>query len=91
MVLDNLANLEADFAIYDKWGFRDSVNVDTGTVSNFYLSLDQGIIMAAIGNALAEDVLRDAFATKAVRKVLQPIIGMETFNAGPRAAAAGLH
>ncbi len=91
MVLDNLANLEADFAIYDKWGFRDSVNVDTGTVSNFYLSLDQGIIMAAIGNALTDDVLRDAFATKAVRKVLQPIIGMETFNAGPRAAAAGLH
>ncbi len=43
--------------------------------------------MAAIGNALAGDVLRDAFATKAVRKVLQPIIGMETFNAGPRAAA----
>ncbi len=90
MVLDNLAKLEADFAIYDKWGFRDSVNVDSGRVSDFYLSLDQGIIMAAIGNALAGDILRDAFATKAVRKILQPIIGMETFNAGPRAAAAGL-
>jgi hypothetical protein len=43
--------------------------------------------MAAIGNALADDVLRDAFATKNVRKVLQPIIGMETFGAGPRSAA----
>jgi hypothetical protein len=85
--LDNLANLKSDFAIYDKWGFRDSVNVDSGAVSNAYLSLDQGIIMAAIGNALAKDVLRDAFATKSVRKVLQPIIGMETFNAGPRDAA----
>ena len=74
-VLDNLANLKADFAIYDKWGFRDSVNVDTGSVSDFYLSLDQGIIMAAIGNALADDVLRDAFATKEFRKVLQPVIG----------------
>ena len=41
-----------DFAIYDRWGFRDSVNVDTGVVSGFYLSLDQAIIMAAIGNAL---------------------------------------
>ena len=50
--LANLANLEADFDIYDKWGFRDSVNVDTGAVSDYYLSLDQGIIMAAIGNAL---------------------------------------
>jgi hypothetical protein len=43
--------------------------------------------MAAIGNALADDILRDAFATKEVRKVLRPIIGMETFNAGPRDAA----
>jgi len=85
-VLQNLANLEADFAIYDRWGFRDSVNVDSGVVSNFYLSLDQGIIMAAIGNALADEVLRDAFATKEVRKVLRPVIGVETFNAGPRNA-----
>ena len=32
----------------------------------------------------ADDILRDAFATKEFRKVLQPMIGMETFNAGPR-------
>jgi hypothetical protein len=63
------------------------VNVDTGFVSGFYLSLDQGIIMAAIGNALADDVLRESFATKDFRKVLQPVINMETFNAGPREAA----
>jgi hypothetical protein len=88
--LDNLAKLKADFDIYDKWGFRDSVNVDSGFVSDSYLSLDQGIIMAAIGNALANDMLRDAFATKAVRKALQPIIGMETFNAGPRDAAESI-
>jgi hypothetical protein len=86
-VMADLANLKSDFAIYDRWGFRDSVNVGTGTVSSAYLSLDQGIIMAAIGNALAGDVLRDAFATKDVRKALQPVIGLETFNAGPRDAA----
>jgi hypothetical protein len=86
-VMANLARLRTDFAIYDRWGFRDSVNVDTGAVSNSYLSLDQGIIMAAIGNALEDDMLRDAFATKSVRKALQPIIGMETFGAGPRSAA----
>ncbi|HET9347366.1 MAG TPA: glucoamylase family protein [Candidatus Limnocylindrales bacterium] len=86
MTLENLANLADDFEIYGEWGFRDSVNVDTGVVSDFYLSLDQGIIMAAIGNALADDVLRDAFATKEVRKVLRPIIGLETFSAGPRNA-----
>src|SRR5829696_4585085 len=86
-VMDNLANLEADFDIYDDWGFRDSVNVDTGVVSEYYLSLDQGIIMAAIGNALSKDVLRHAFATKEFAKVLRPVMGMETFNAGPRKAA----
>jgi len=91
MVLEDLASLKADFDIYDRWGFRDSVNVQTGTVSDAYLSLDQGIIMAAIGNALAGDVLRNAFATKAIRKALQPVIGMETFNAGPRGAAQTLH
>ena len=86
-VLADLANLKGDFGIYDKWGFRDSVNVDSGAVSSYYLSLDQGIIMAALGNALGNDFLRDAFATKDFRKVLQPVIGMETFNAGPRDAA----
>jgi hypothetical protein len=85
--LANLAKLKSDFGIYDHWGFRDSVNVDSGVVSGAYLALDQGIIMASVGNALANDVLRDAFATKAFRKVLQPVVGMETFNAGPRDAA----
>lgn len=86
--LANLANLERDFAIYGPWGFRDSVNVDTGTVSDAYLSLDQGMIMAAIGNALENDMLREAFATKSFRKALRPVISVETFNAGPRDRAA---
>ena len=93
-VMENLANLEADFNndaepgrdMYDRWGFRDSVNVDSGEVSDFYLSLDQGIVMAAIGNALADDILRNAFATADVRDVLQPVIGIERFHAGPRSA-----
>ena len=83
--MENLAKLEADFAIYDKWGFRDSVNVDSGGLW-LYLSLDQGIVMAAIGNALADDLLRDAFATEEVREELEPLIGMERFNVGPRSA-----
>jgi hypothetical protein len=86
-VMADLAALKSDFAIYDRWGFHDSVNVDTGVVSGGYLSLDQGIVMASIGNELAGDVLRHAFATRDVRIVLKPIIGMETFGAGPREAA----
>jgi hypothetical protein len=80
----NLGRLEADFDVYGKWGFRDSVNVDTGVASNFYLSLDQGMIMAAIGNALAGDVLRRAFVTRATERALRPVVGVEEFAADPR-------
>jgi hypothetical protein len=91
MTLQNLANLRNDFSIYGAWGFHDSVNVQTGTVSNFYLSLDQGIIMAAIGNALANDMLRQAFASHEFKTALQPVISMETFSAGPRGVIGTLH
>ena len=37
--------------------------------------------MAAIGNALGHDMMRDAFATKEVKKALKPLIGMERFGA----------
>jgi hypothetical protein len=81
--LNNLARLKHDFAIYDKWGFHDSVNVGTGFVSPYYLSLDQGIIMAAIGNALGHDMLRHAFVTPEFEQALRPVISIEEFNAGP--------
>ena len=79
----NLAKLAGDSrACTDEWGFRDSVNVDTGAVSDdWYLSLDQGIIMAAIGNALGHDMLRKAFATKEVKAALKPLMAMEQFGA----------
>jgi hypothetical protein len=80
----NLARLERDFDIYTRWGFRDSVNVDSGHVSDAYLSLDQGMIMAAIGNALGHDVLRRAFSTRDVERELRPVMGVEEFSASPR-------
>jgi len=88
--LANLAKLERNFPIYDKWGFRDSVNVKTGTVSDSYLSLDQGIVMAAIGNELNHDMLQRAFATQQFKQALQPVISIEQFNAGPRDRVAQL-
>jgi hypothetical protein len=82
--VDNLRKLEQDFGIYTRWGFLDSVNVDTGAVSDSYLSLDQGMIMAAIGNALAGDFLRTLFVTEPFQRALRPPIGVEEFNAFPR-------
>ena len=80
--LRNLTKLQRDFpGLYTKWGFRDTVNVDTGVVSGSYLSLDQGMIMAALGNALDRDVLRRAFADRALERGLRPVIGVEEFGA----------
>jgi hypothetical protein len=80
--LADLQKLAHDFpGLYGKWGFRDSVNVGSGVVSDSYLSLDQGMIMAAIGNDLAGDVLRNAFTTKDVERTLGSVIGREQFGA----------
>jgi Putative glucoamylase/Protein of unknown function (DUF3131)/RTX calcium-binding nonapeptide repeat (4 copies) len=81
----NLSALERDFAgLYTDLGFLDSVNVDSGVVSGSYLSLDQGMIMAALANALGGDVMRAAFATSEVKRALRPVIAVEEFNARPR-------
>jgi hypothetical protein len=76
----NVSRLAHDFpGLYGKWGFRDSVNVQTKRVSDAYLSLDQGMIMAALGNALGDDVLRKAFADPGLERSLRPVIGVERF------------
>jgi hypothetical protein len=51
-------------------------------VSDYYLALDQGMIMAALGNALAQDMLREAFVTPAFQRALRPVLAVEVFNAG---------
>lgn len=79
--LDNLRRLARDFpGLYDKWGFKDSVNVDTGEISPAYLSLDQGMIMAALSNELSHDLLRRAFSDRELERGLRPVIGVERFT-----------
>jgi Protein of unknown function (DUF3131)/Putative glucoamylase/RTX calcium-binding nonapeptide repeat (4 copies) len=65
-------------------GFFDAVNADTDQPEDAYLSLDQGIIMAALGNALGRDVLRDAFATRDLEHAVRPAIAVEEFSVTPR-------
>jgi hypothetical protein len=78
----DVARLARDFpGLYGKWGFRDSVNVMTKHVSDAYLSLDQGMIMAALGNALRHDVVRRGFADPRLERTLRPVIGVEEFGA----------
>ncbi len=80
----DLRELERDFPVYTPLGFVDSVNVDSGVASKAYLSLDQGMIMASLGNALGHDVLRRAFATRDFERALRPVIGVEEFASSPR-------
>jgi hypothetical protein len=80
--LANLRALAAGFPAYGANGFRDSVNVRTGQVSERVLMLDQGMILAAIANALCDDVLKRGFATGAVEAVIRPLIAEERFEAG---------
>jgi hypothetical protein len=80
--LTNLANLEADFpGLYGPGGFKDSVNVATGVVADRYLSLDQGMVIAALANELGHDKLQK-YLERTLRQSLKPLMAMERFGAG---------
>ena len=79
--LQNLANLRRDFKdAYGSYGFYDAINVQTGQVAQYYLALDQGMIMAAIANQLANNQLQGYFANGDVKRVLEPLLGQEVFG-----------
>ncbi|MBX6311555.1 MAG: DUF3131 domain-containing protein [Isosphaeraceae bacterium] len=80
----NLRALEGRFpTLYTRYGFRDSVNLSTGRVSDCVLALDQGMIMAAIANALADNVMQHAFSDGLIEEAIRPLIAPEEFTAGP--------
>jgi Putative glucoamylase/Protein of unknown function (DUF3131) len=81
--MKNLANLKADFDSYGPGGFYDAIAVRSGTVATRYLSLDQGMIMGALGNYLDHDALRGYFVSKEVKRELKPLMQMERFSAKP--------
>lgn len=78
--LKNLAKIEDDFDAYGKGGFYDAVAVRSGQVSKRYLSLDQGMVMAALGNALAGDDVRDYVSRGALEKKVRPLMAQEVFT-----------
>jgi hypothetical protein len=78
--LANLEKLREDFDAYGPGGFYDAIAVRSGTVSREYLALDQGMIIAALGNALTGDDLRGYVSRGAVERKLRPLMAMETFG-----------
>ncbi|XVQ06814.1 glucoamylase family protein [Spirillospora sp. CA-255316] len=79
--LTNLRALARDFDAYDdRYGFRDSVNVTTGRVSDFVLALDQGMIAAALAQQLRPGLLQRPFRTGGFRSRVRPLLRMEHFS-----------
>ena len=85
--MDNLGALAAGFPVYGEFGFHDSVDVRDGRVSNHILTLDQGMVMASIANALGGNILQQAFCAGAIETVIRPLIAPEQFglDANPEA------
>ena len=78
--LENLAAIARDFDAYGKGGFYDAVAVRSGQVSQRYLALDQGMVMAALGNALTGDALRRYVSQGAMERTLKPLMKQEVFT-----------
>ena len=79
---DNLVRLQKNLRAYGPGGFYDAIAVVSNTPAERYLSLDQAMVMGAVGNVAAGDVLRRAFSTSKVEQALRPIISMEEFGSG---------
>jgi LPXTG-motif cell wall-anchored protein len=84
-VLANLDGLESDFDSYGPGGFYDAIAVRSGTVAQTYLSLDQSMIMAAIGNYLTDGSLQDYFVDDQLEAALRPLMEAEVFSASAEA------
>ena len=82
--LRNLHNLRTDFDAYGPGGFYDAVAVGSGDVSRRYLSLDQGMVMAALGNALAGDDMRRYVARGSMQHEIRPLMRREVFASAAR-------
>ncbi|MFI1730889.1 glucoamylase family protein [Streptomyces acidicola] len=77
----NLRALDRDLGAYDdRYGFRDSVNVTTGRVSDFVLALDQGMIAAALAQHLRPGLLQRPFRTGGFQSRVRPTLAKERFS-----------
>lgn len=78
--MDNLAALRSDPGAYGPGGFYDAVAVGSGTVAETYLALDQGMVMAALGNELRQDSVQRCTVRGAIRQVIEPLLAIEEFS-----------
>lgn len=75
----NLRRIERDFDAYGRGGFYDAIAVRSRRVARRYLSLDQAMVLGAMGNVLGQGALRRAFAVGAAQRI-RTVIGPEEFG-----------
>ncbi|WP_435017648.1 glucoamylase family protein [Tundrisphaera sp. TA3] len=78
----NMSILSEKFRAYGPHGFHDAVDVASGKVSETSLAIDQGMIMAAIANALTDGGMQRAFCEGDIDRVIRPLIAPERFASG---------
>jgi hypothetical protein len=79
---DNLVKIERELQAYGEGGFYDAVAVKSGLIAKRYLSLDQAMVLGAIGNVFCDNVIRRHFIKGEVQSTIRPLIGIEEFCAG---------
>ena len=79
---DNLVKIEHKLKAYGEGGFYDAVAVKSRRIAKRYLSLDQAMVLGAIGNVFCDNVIRRNFIKGEVQATIKPLIGIEEFGAG---------
>jgi hypothetical protein len=79
---DNLVKIECELRAYGDGGFYDAVAVKSGDIAKRYLSLDQAMVLGAIGNVFCNNVIRRHFIKGEIQSTIKPLIGIEEFGAG---------
>ena len=69
-----------DFQIYGEYGFYDSLDVRSKQANSQYLTLDQGMILVAIGNYLTGGAIQERFHQDAVVKKAEKLLKESFFN-----------
>lgn len=64
---------------YTNYGFYDSVNLNTGKVTEAYLALDQGMIMVSITNYLMDGIIREHFHSDEIASNPEYLLEEEDF------------
>ncbi len=68
-----------NYDLYGEYGFYDSLNLRTGRANPQYLSLDQGMILAALCNYLEDGALKKYFHRDPVAQKAEHLLKEENF------------